>query len=536
MDTPGDVSLTRRVDVRALGGGFAAVIAAVALFTRFGINGLLSRDESIYTYGGQQLSHGVAPYTSIFDPKSPLATIIAGAAAGLAHVLHRNDVAAIRAAFFLCACLTVLAVYLLVLRLWGSVVGAVVAAVVFVSFTGFAEDALSGPDAKTPGILAAVVAMWLSARRQWLLAGAAGALAFLVWQPLVVYPVVTFVVAIVNADEGRRRRAAVLAAGGALAPVVATVVGFAAGGALSDLYGSTVDYPMNGVVRGTVTFTGRFTRIASVIHTWYGVSGVLLWCGMAAVVLLAGAHVVRGRMRGGALTALRDPLVFVVLLTGLGEMLYALYDFQGYPDVYPLLPYGAIGLGGLTAIALRWLGGSLRWQVGAGAALAAVGVLAGFSWTWFGNDPQRGLLRAQRANACALERILGDDGRFYDLGNPSFLVLTHRRNPDRFVYLAAGVDDWKVKHTTGGFEGWVQQVEAAQPAVIGIGGWTTALRVEMGSALRTDGYIGRYAGNWRLLMTKDALVRARQEGVRLTKAPTLYATGPQGHELPASGC
>src|SRR3978361_1727049 len=111
-------------------GGLVSVAVAVALFTRFDIDGALSRDEGIYAYGGQQLAHGVPPYASIFDPKAPLATMIAGVAAWLARLLGRSDVAAIRGAFFLCAVLTVLAVYLLAVRLFGSVLGGLTAAVV----------------------------------------------------------------------------------------------------------------------------------------------------------------------------------------------------------------------------------------------------------------------------------------------------------------------------------------------------------------------------------------------------------------------
>lgn len=519
-----------------LAGGVTAVGVAVALFTRWGINGLLSRDESIYTYGGQQLAHGVAPYASIFDPKTPLATIVAGAAAGLSRAVGRNDIYAIRAAFFACAVLAVLAIYLLTVRLFRSVTGGLVAAVVFASFTGFAEDALSGPDAKTPGVLLAVLAMWLTARRQWLLAAVAGSLAFLDWQPLLIYPIVTIAVAALTADESRRRRAAALATIGAVVPLVLTVIGFAAAGALDDLVNAAFRFPATGVVRASVTLTGRFTRIGDVVHASYGVSGVLLWCGSVAVVLLALGYVWRHR-GSGLVAAVRHPIVCVVLVTGLVEFAYAVYDFQGYPDVYPLLPYGAVGLGGLAAVGVSRLAGTRPRQIASAAALAAVAVLAGFSWVWFTDDPTNvNAFRDQRASACAVQRLLGPDGRLVALGNPTFLVTTHRRNPDPFIYLGSGVDLWKIGHTAGGFTGWVDEVLTGQPAVIAIGGWLDTRRDAMGVALRAAGYRGRYAGTWRLLLSPSTLAHARAAGVELTRRPTPYAAGPNGHELPGSGC
>jgi hypothetical protein len=158
-----------------------SVAVAAALFGRFGIHGALARDEAVYAYGGQQLDHGVPFYASIFDQKTPGAAYLAG----LGNALGGFD--GIRIAFCVCACLTVLAIYLLGLDLFGSVLAALAGAVVFASFHGWAADALAGPDAKTPGILLAVLSMLLVRRRRWFSAGVCGALAFLFWQPLLIY-------------------------------------------------------------------------------------------------------------------------------------------------------------------------------------------------------------------------------------------------------------------------------------------------------------------------------------------------------------
>ena len=103
-----------------------------------------------------------------------MATLVSGVAASLARLAGHNELTAIRLAFFLIALLMVLAIYVLALRLWKSVAGAVVAAVVFASFTLIASDALGGPDAKAPGILAAILTMWLVIERRWFWAAFAG--------------------------------------------------------------------------------------------------------------------------------------------------------------------------------------------------------------------------------------------------------------------------------------------------------------------------------------------------------------------------
>ncbi|MFL6135116.1 MAG: hypothetical protein ACJ72A_20090 [Nocardioidaceae bacterium] len=518
-----------------LGGALVSLAVAVALFTRFGINSTLSRDESIYTYGGQQLSHGVAPYVGIFDPKGPIATWLGGLASVAAHALGRNDIYMIRLAYFVCACLTVLAVYLLATRLWRSTLAGLVAAVVFASFRGFAADALSGPDAKTPGVLLAVLSMWFLTRRQWFWGACAASLAFLVWQPLALYAIVAVGVAVLNAQSGTRRKALVLAVAGAATPVVLTVVYFLAVGAFAEFVDATVLFPFRGVIRGSETVSRRLETIVTVVNRAYGFSGTLFWIGGLALVLLVALHLFRGRRQ--PLAALRDPLICVVFLTGLLQAAYAASDFQGYPDLYPLLPYPALGLGGLVVVALGLARNTIGRLVVITSALVALVVLTAFSWTWFTDDVLHdGGLGAQRADACAVERLLGPTGSLYALGDPTALVMSHRRNPDRYIYLGSGVDRWKLAHLPGGFDAWTAQVRRADPAVIVLRGWSSPVRPAMVAWLHEAGFRAAYVGAWRLYLPPATVVNAHRRGVRLTARPTKQARGVRGHPIRAFAC
>jgi len=518
-----------------LAGALGSTLVAVLLFLRWGINGKLSRDEGIYSYGGQQLAHGVAPYASIFDPKTPGATIFAGISAAVGHLFGRNDLYFIRLGFFLLSLLTVIAVYALAVWLWRSVTAGVVAAVVFAAFTGFAEDALSGPDAKTPGIAAIVFAMWLACRRRWFWSGIAAGIGFLVWQPLIFFPVVIAVVALLTTESGARLSAFVRAAAGAVVPVVLVAVYFIVDGALGKFVEAAFVFPLTGVQRPPMSFSHRITHIAGVVHGSYGVSGALLWVGMATLVAVGVVRLIGGRSRWR--TALADPLICIILLTLASQIIYAVADFQGYPDVYPLLPYGAIGMGGLAAVAISAGRADVARNVVTSAALGATLVLAAMSWVWFGDDPNStNLLRDQRANACALQRMVGPKGTLYALGDPVPLVLTHRKNPDRFIYLGSGVAPWKIKHTTGGFSAWTAQIQAAHPDVVVIASWHGPIRTRIDHWLAQDGYTARFVGPWATFLTPTALDAARQHGVALQQEPSAYATSPRGAELPAAPC
>jgi 4-amino-4-deoxy-L-arabinose transferase-like glycosyltransferase len=534
MALPRSVERLRSAGAVQLAGGLVSLAVGAALFARWGINGGLSRDEAIYTYSGQQLAHGVPPYTSIFDPKGPLASLVAGVAATVARVIGRNDIYAIRLAFFGCSCLTVVAIYLLATRLFRSVLAGVVAAVVFASFNGFAEDALSGPDAKTPGVLAAVLAMWLMTRRQWFWAALVGAIAFLDWQPLVIYPVMAGVLAVVHSPAKQRLRSLGMAAAGAAVPIAVVTIYFAATGGLRNFYVAAFVFPATGVVRPPETLRHRLHHIVTVVHHYYGVSGILFWIGLAALLLLIVAHLIRNR--ANLLAALGAPLVLVVLVTLLAEAGYACFDFQSYPDVLPLLAYPALGLAGAAAVLVRLLK-SAPARVATAGVLVGLALLTAFSWSWFGSSPSNDNgLRAQGADACAVERMLGSGGRLWAMGDPAPLVMMRRRNPDRFIYLGSGVDQWKVDHTPGGFDGWTSQVKAADPSVVTMNFWRGGLARAMRSWLLTAGYQSRWVGQWRVYLSAAARARATTEHVTLTPQPTVYATGSGGLELPTSGC
>src|SRR4051812_27064408 len=330
----------RRSFLLAVGGGAAALVIAVVLFTRFSLSDNFWRDEAIYSYGGQQLADGVPVYSGIFDPKPPLPTFLNAIGVLSARAVDKNDLTAMRAEFFVFALLAVVAIYVLGLWLWRSPLAALAGAVTFASFQGFAQDALAGPDAKTPGILLMVVSLALLVRRRWFLAGIAGSLAFLDWQPLGICAAAAVVAALlVNdpEDEARWKRGA-RALGGVLIPLVATVLFLLVDGGLSRFIEASFTFPATGLRRGDVTLGGNIDTIVRVVNDHYGHTRVLFWGGL---VLLVPAALVAAKRIPGRL----------VLGTALAFVAASVYDFQGYPDLYPLLPYAALGIGGLAALA-----------------------------------------------------------------------------------------------------------------------------------------------------------------------------------------
>lgn len=517
-----------------------SALVAMLLLSRYGIHGRLSRDEAVYAYAGQQLAQGVPPYVSIFDAKGPGAGFLAGAAAYLADRVGGNDLQTMRVAFWLFACATVVAIYLLALRLFGSVLGAVAAAVVMASYRGWALDALAGPNAKVPGIFFIVLAMLLMTTRRWTRAAFCGSLAFLVWQPLFVFP--TLAVVLAGSDATGRRRLLRLgrALGAAMLPVLAVLAYYAAVGGLGDLIQTGLAFPLVGERHGRESVLQRARSILFVVQQYYrqGALAWTFWLGALALVVLVSFRLARGRTHVGS--ALREPLVSVVAISGLAQIAYVLIDFQSNADVFPLLPYPALGIGGVVSAAVAW---SRRrsWQlpvrvvVGALLLALAVGSAVQFQTDRVGNNHA---LTSQLGAACGITRMLGQSGRLWALGDPAPLVLTHHQNPDRFIYLDSGVGAWKVGHLPGGFPDWTAQIQKVHPTVLVMHDWgRSPLRLQMMYWLQHDGgYQLRWLGQWRVFVTPKARLRAWRLGVRLTGRPTTTALDRAGWPLSSEWC
>jgi hypothetical protein len=145
-----------------------------------------------------------------------------------------------------------------------------------------------------------------------------------------------------------------------------------------------------------------------------------------------------------------------------------------------------------------------------------VALVFGLTWHWYSTEPDRGRdLRAERRDARKLNRLLDPGEKLYALGDPTPLVLTHRRNPSRYLYLGSGVAAWVVDHTPGGVNGWIAQIQAVDPAVIIINTWHGPARDRIQAWARSTYGTGTYLGNW-LLFAKPAIrARALQRGIAL---------------------
>jgi hypothetical protein len=296
-------------------------------------------------------------------------------------------------------------------------------------------------------------------------------------------------------------------------PVAAAFVYFWLAGALSEFVDAAFVFPLSGVQRDE-TFGQRLGLINDVIHAQYNVlNGWLLYGGLALLGVAVALVLWRGRSR--LRRAFANPLVCVVAVSALPLIAFTLHDFQGYPDVYVLLPYAALGVGSLVPLARGRAARAMP------LALVAAAVLVAFTWNTYATSARSPVnLQVQEHRAAAIDQILGPSGRLYAIGDPTSFVLTHRRAANRYVYLGSGVLGWMLRKTPGGFDGWLAQIRAADPGVIVI---HTFLPLEPKTYAflhhLQEGYVPRWLGSWELLIKPELLARAREQGVVTGSVP-----------------
>jgi 4-amino-4-deoxy-L-arabinose transferase-like glycosyltransferase len=432
-------------------------LVAVCTFALHGFNSLLSRDLAIYAYAGQQVADGVPPYEGILNRAGPLSHALPALGVAAARLGGVDELLGMRLFYLLLAAACVSLVYLVGRDLFCSRLAGIAAAAAFLSFAGFIEYAADGPREKTPMVLFLVAALWSVTRRRWFAAGLFLSLATLVLQLAFPAAAPVLLVGLFTAAPGRRSRAIGEIILGGLVPVALTLVYFASVGAVGE------------ALSGFLTINARYTAsdpiTANLAHNWANIRNgyhASLWVivvGLVSILFLGVAALVRRERRQE-----RSGLLAIAVAAGTVAALVLTYrDFDGWPDLFLLLPYAALGIGGLA----REVEARLPQRIAVPAALVwvvvAVTVAAVFSVTHRDDRLVRQRAAVDRALA-ALPR----NASMVAINAPQPLVLSGRTNPTRYVLLTSGLDDYVDDTWPGGIAGFARSVERQRPMLIAV--------------------------------------------------------------------
>jgi hypothetical protein len=154
-------------------------------------------------------------------------------------------------------------------------------------------------------------------------------------------------------------------------------------------------------------------------------------------------------------------------------LLWSLWDFQAYPDLFIFLPYAAIGFGWLAAagsaaiVESSGLTERARRLIPAGVAVLLV-VLAAVQHDFSEKHrrlPRTGFVEQRQA----LEKVLADHGessRVLAVGVPQAMALLTRRNPSRFLGPSSRFGSVVDARVDGGFRGWIDSLRDGEPQIL----------------------------------------------------------------------
>jgi len=477
-------------------------LISACVFSQYGFDGTLVRDDSVFVYTGQQLAKGVPPYVSIFQPKTPAWAFVIGCAASFANQFGFNDLLTIRVTFLIISCLAAVTLYLLGSTLFKSHKVGILAAFVFVGFWGFGRHAASGPRAKTLVVLFQILALLLTTRRKWFWAGMFGSLASLTWQPTVVYPLLTIFLAFMQGKGQERTKNLIRAVSGFLSPVIVICTYFLYQNALDEFVTDAILFPVYYLERQNSSLLDRIFRILDVIifrKGGYSSMAIPILFGLSMMGLL---YVWRIRAQGGISRFVSNDLFAAFLLSFPAPVIWSIIDFQRYPDFYVFLPYAAIGFAWMLSLALQSLKeieqfGQFTREV---VFLILCAVLVGRAAREYRLTSENGLDgQLQWAQRIESQYLTGDNDNLLSIGSPEILVLLHKTNQNRHIVINSGEHNLIEASAPSGLSGWLNEQMSTNPSVILLGNTKPAeVNETITDWLENKGFKRREVGQWSL--------------------------------------
>ncbi len=433
-------------------------IVSGVVYALHGFHGALTRDLGLYSYAGQQVADGVPPYLGVLNRAGPLAHVLPGIGALVARAAGTDDLVTMRVVFLLFATAAVCVTYLLGRDLFDSRAAGLVAASALLSFHGFIQYASDGPREKTPMALFVVVALWAVTRRRWFTAGVFTSLATLCLQTAFFSTFAAVVVGVLLIASEGRVRAVVRVALGGLAPVAVLATWFALAGSLRASWDAF--YVINRDYTVPDPIAEDLDRVWLDLQEAYGLTVWLLIGGAVVLVLVTLAAVVpRARRAFPALQVL--PAMTAGLLAGLW---WVTQEYDSWADLFPLLPFAALGLGAAAAVVVRRLPPRPQWAVAAVASVACLGLALQYSLTTRDDTLDR-----QREATEAVLAQLPEDATITSVEGPQPLVLGGRTNPTRYQMFRSGLQDYMQDTWPGGYDGFKRDLVAEGTDLVSTG-------------------------------------------------------------------
>ncbi len=464
-------NLTRITSGRIAAAAFLLGVAVTLAYRPF--NQAVRGDCGIYDYIAQSIVRGQLPYRDVIDPKAPGAMYLSATAMAIGDSVGVRDIIAVRWLYVLMAGLLLAITFLTAESYLRSRPAAIIAFLIPLFPQNFALMMTKGTQPKLPMMVFGMLALLLVARDRPFWAGFCSMLSCLCWQPGLLFAGTAFLIFSRYLTSWRDRRAIKVIAGAAV-PLVAVLLYFYSKGALGDLWSWTITYPYS-VFRpeGQKPLRQALAQLWKISHQELGSDLVVV--GLSAMGF---AMYLANRTHAMLKDGLRSPDLFrdAIVLPPVVYFIFCIIDFQGGPDLIPLLPFIGLFAGSFVIelsqsiasnrFATRWVPASV-WNslVPAIAAFAILALIFNRTTSY-----QRPILdlREQDKGISQIAPYLGPDDTIYVHGSAEILVLLNRPNLNRYIALDSGADDYIASQKSGGFNDVIDEIESAAPKLVAI--------------------------------------------------------------------
>ncbi len=404
------------------------------LYVSLGLFSPLWRDGGIYFYAAQRVAEGIPPYVGIFDHKGPGMPLILGLLLRGYRIFFRPlplyELLFLRSILAITCSLIPVFLYLIGVEFFREKT-ALISALIFLSFAGFSVYAGGGPRPKSLMLLFEVMFFYFMAKDKPFWGGVFSSLAAIIWQPMGLLSLVGLFVL-----SDRRKILGYLS--GLVLPAILTLSYFAYHGAVGELWNGAVVFNIKYLDRNNILVNSR--NIIRSILRGYPNSSVFVVLGILAFPFLCRAK--------------KCPKI--LLWTFPWPLLWSLIDYQNYPDLFPVLPYAALGAGYLLGKAIDT---DLKFKI----VVSGLVVLS-FIPLGFFSGPY--LLR-QYKEANRIKKKFS--GKIITIGAPHYMALASLKNPDRYLFVIRGIDRKIEREFPGGIKGWLDHLNkyGAKALVLG---------------------------------------------------------------------
>jgi hypothetical protein len=463
-------TLTRRVWLPLA--VFAVAVVLATMYHPFAL--MEGGDNAIWDYIAQCVLRGQVPYRDVIDNKTPAAAYLSALAMALGKLFALDTFLAARVLSVLLVGALCVVIYLVGEVYLRSRLAALIACLVPLLAPNLIVMMISGTRPKVPMMICGMLTLLFIARDRPFWAGFCSMLAFLFWQPGLMFTGTALLIFSGYLTSWRDRRALKVILG-ALIPLATMLAYFAARGALGDLWAWTITYNYS-VYYGE----GKEPPGVALARLWFLIQqetdGQTIWVklGIAGLLWFAAKRIIeRFRKSAPAGDAFKEALL---IPTGI-FLIFCVINYPGADGLIVLLPFAGLFVAFIFAEIHQWLL-SLRLiesrpQL---ARLAALVLIAPLSVVVFnaikrarGFQIEEGrTLADQRQEFQKIAERLGPNDKIYVHGSLEILVLLNRPNMNPYIFLARGTDGFLGSRTPGGLDGVLAEMKAEAPKVLAL--------------------------------------------------------------------